>query len=112
MSFETVPCAPAGASSWTQRTSLDGTDFVLRFDWSQRTGLWLFTVSDQDGAAIVSGRALTTSSLPLRGVRDARRPRGELVVSDTTGKNNADPGFDDLGGRFELVYVSASELGR
>jgi len=112
MSFSTVPCTPNGSSCWTQRTALDGTDFVLRFDWSQRTGQWLLTVSDQDGVPIVSGRALTTGTLPLRGVRDSRRPKGELVIEDTTQKNTLDPAFDDLGGRFLLVYVDAAELGR
>ena len=112
MTIFNVPCTPAGASSWTQRTALDGTDFTLRFDWSQRTGLWLLTVGDQDGVPIISGRALTTNTRPLKGVRDARRPRGELAVGDTTGKNDADPGFDDLGARFQLIYVDTAELGR
>lgn len=112
MSFLTVPCSPNGSACWTQRTALDGSDFVLSFDWNQRTGLWLFSVADQDGVPIVSGRALTTGTLLLKGVRDSRRPKGEFVVEDTTQRNDADPAFDDLGGRFLLVYVDASELGR
>jgi len=106
----TVPCAPNGSSCWTQRTALDGTDFLLRFDWSGRTGLWMLTIADQDGAPIVSGRALTTGTILLRGVRDTRRPAGELVVYDATGKKDLDPGFGDLGSRFALVYFDAAEF--
>ena len=46
------------------------------------------------------------------GVRDPRRPKGELVVEDTTQRNDADPAFDDLGARFRVTYVDAAELGR
>lgn len=112
MGIFTVPCTPNGSACWTQRTALDGSDFVLSFDWNQRTGLWFFSVADQDAVPIVSGRALTTGTLLLKGVRDPRRPRGELVVEDTTLRNDADPAFDDLGARFRVTYVDAAELGR
>lgn len=108
-----VPCSPDGRSSWSQITDLDGVSFVLTFSWSQREGRWLLDLADAEGAAIRSGLALVAGQPLLRGLVDTRRPAGELVVVDTTGATDLDPGFNDLGApgaRFVLQYVTAAEL--
>lgn len=108
-----VPCDPAGASSWSQITALDGVSFSLTFRWSQRAGSWLLDVADAEGVAIRSGLALVAGQPLLRGVIDTRRPAGELVVVDTSGANDVDPGFAEIGGpgaRFVLMYVTAAEM--
>lgn len=105
-----VPCKPGGESDWTQRTALGGADFLLRFRWSQRGGHWLLTLSDADGAPIASGVALVTGLPLLRRVVDARRPAGELLVVDVSGANDLDPGFEDLGDRFALLYLEPGEV--
>jgi hypothetical protein len=58
----------------------------------------------------VSGAVLVTRGHPLQGVIDVRRPAGDLAVVDTTGANDVDPGWSDLGSRFLLVYLTAAEL--
>lgn len=105
-----VPCTPGGVARWTQRTALDGVDYLLTFRWSQRDGHWLLDVADAQESPIVSGLALVVGPVLLAGVVDVRRPAGELVVVDTTGANDLDPAFDDLGTRFVLTYVTAAEL--
>ena len=105
-----VPCTPGGSSHWSQRTALDGRDYLLTFDWCQRDGRWRLDVADADGVAIVSGVTLVARGYPLAGVLDARRPAGDLVVIDSTGANDLDPRFSDLGARFRLVYFAAAEL--
>ena len=107
-----IPCTPNGVACWTQRTALDGVDFLLRFDWFQRDGHWRLSISDASGAAIRSGVVLVVDTPLLWGVVDARRPPGELAVVDTTGVNDVDPGFSDLGARFTLLYATAAEMGR
>jgi len=107
-----VPCVPGGVSRWSQRTALDGRDYVLTFDWIGRLSRWCLHLRDGDGAAIRTGMILNTGTLLLRGVVDPRRPPGELAVVDRTGRGDADPGIDDLGERFALVYLDAAELGR
>jgi len=104
-----IPCSSDGQSTWRQRTALDGRDYILSFDWVQRLGHWLFAISDQDGSPIVSGIVLVTNWPLLRGVTDARIPRGHLVLDDTTGRNE-DPDFSGLGVRFKLLYFSSAEL--
>jgi hypothetical protein len=107
---EIVPCTPVGTAAWSQTTTLDGREFVVRFTWNQRDGHWYVDLADQDDAAIVSGRALTLGVTLLAGVTDARRPAGDLAVLDTTGANDLDPGFADLGARFQLVYFTAADF--
>ena len=107
-----VPCTPDGASHWTQRTTLDGRDYLLTFDWNQRDGSWSLAVADQDGATRATGRRLSTGFPLLREVRDARRPPGELVVVDTLASDTRepeDPSFASLGARHVLVYLAAGE---
>lgn len=108
-----VPCTPAGASSWSQLTALDGVTYTLTFRWNQRDGRWLLDLADGEGAPIRSGMALNTGELLLRGCVATGRPAGELVVVDTSGANDSDPVFDDLGApgaRFVLMYITAAEL--
>lgn len=105
-----VPCTPAGEAHWTQRTALAGVDYLLTFVWSQRAGHWLLTLADADGSPIASGITLVTALPLLRRVSDARRPPGELMVVDTSGALDVDPGFADLGQRFALLYLDPSEL--
>lgn len=108
-----VPCTPGGAPRWTQLSALDGVTFQLTFRWSQRDGHWLLDLTDQEGGSIRSGMLLATGVPLLAGLQDARRPAGELLVVDTTGASDLDPGFEDLGApgaRFVLMYVTAEEL--
>lgn len=105
-----VPCTPSGVARWTQRTALDGRDYLLTFDWNQRDGRWRLDVADAAGVPLATGVSLVTRGYPLAGVVDALRPAGDLVVVDATGANDLDPGFADLGARFQLVYFTAAEL--
>jgi hypothetical protein len=107
-----IPCTPNGSSCWTQRTALDGVDFNLRFDWYQRDGHWRLSIRDAADVPVRTGIVLIVDELLLVGVVDPRRPHGELAVIDTTGANDADPGFADLGGRFRLIYATAAEMDR
>lgn len=107
-----IPTKPAGAARWVQTTALDGTEYQLTFDWIGRLGRWCLHLADGDGVPIRTGAILNAGGRPLRGLVDARRPPGELLVVDRTGRLDADPGLDDLGSRFALVYADAAELGR
>lgn len=104
-----VPCTPGGQSSWVQRTTLDGVDYLLTFQWSQRAGHWYLSLSDADSNPIASGRLITTSWRLLRGVNASNRPPGDFVCVDTLG-DGWDPGFSDLGDRFLLLYGDPSDF--
>lgn len=104
-----IPCVPDGQSSWRQRTSLDGRDYILRFEWFQRDGAWRFSIADQNDSPIAVGIKIVTDWPLLFGVVDARRPAGQLMIIDERGEG-LDPSFSELGSRFTLVYFTAAEL--
>ena len=95
---------------WTQSSALDGTTFVLTFQFNWTTGCWYLSIADSAGVDIYNGVKLKVG-LPLLGrCKDVRRPGGDLfVVSSTT--DTSPPTLLDLlpgSGRCQLYYVDAA----
>jgi hypothetical protein len=88
---------------------LDGRSYVLTFNWNGRDSSWYFSIADNAGTPLLSGRKLALGAPFLRRFADARLPPGELRLFDTTGKD-VEAGRNDLGSRVLLVYVPAAEL--
>lgn len=105
-----IPCTPNGVAFWIQRTAIAGRDYELTFRWNQRDGHWYLDLADENGSSIVRGISLVAGYPLLRGIVDERRPPGELAINDTTNADDVDPGFSDLGTRFELLYFTPEEL--
>lgn len=105
MTETVIPIQPAIRSrgSATMRTRLDGSDYVLTFQWNQRLGRWSMDVADQDSDPIASGIVLVTDFPLLSLVTDVRAPPGTLAVYDTQSPQ-IDPTLDSLGIRHRLVY--------
>lgn len=98
----------AGESHVEQRATLDGRDYVLRFDWNQRDGHWFLGIYDPNGAPIITGIKLVSNCRLLGARTETLRPPGELLVLDLQ-TPVVDPGFVDLGARHALVYVAEAE---
>lgn len=87
-------------------TGLSGRSYTLRFDWSERNGLWSFWLFDESGT-IVANRAVRHGVPLLYGVRAATRPPGELVVLTA---DRSDPTLETFA-EADLVYAEdPSEL--
>jgi hypothetical protein len=98
------------AAFWRQRTTLDGTDYLLDFAWSARSAAWFLSVYDADEIAIVeSVKLISDRPLLYRVASDARCPPGALVAFDPTGLIKA-ADFDQLGTSVELWYVTGAEV--
>lgn len=105
-----IPTERETRGNYSQRTVLDGREYLLLFRWNQREGRWYLTISDQDGAPIVSGvKIVVNFPLITNRIVDARRPPGEIFATDTTGAD-IDPGLDDLGSRVVLIYIDAADI--
>lgn len=109
MSLFIIPTSvSASLPRYSQRTTLDGQEFILRFAWNQRQARWYLSVSDADDVAVVLGIPLVLNWPLLRLVTDARRPLGELVVINEAGQ--AAPTLTTLGTDCLLYYYDAAEM--
>ena len=105
-----IPTDATGLLSfYSQVTTLDGSDFNLRFEWNSREQDWYIAIADQDDVAIVGFQKLVPEWRLLRRIVDPRRPPGELFLFDVSGKG-LKPGFTELGTRCLLVYVEAADV--
>lgn len=113
---------------YTQRTSLDGREYILRFIFNEREQRWYLDFFDGDETPLVLSLKLVANWNLLRRETDERLPPGELYAVDLSGTSNEDvptdagtatllqiardPGRDDLGadGRVALMYFDAAEL--
>lgn len=109
MPFEIPFDQETGDSSFTEIVNLEGSEYVLEFDWNDRVGYWFFALRTEGGELIVSGKRVVTAWPLLKGVPATNRPPGELFAVDFFGEKEA-PGFEDLGNRVGLFYYTAEEL--
>lgn len=101
-----------GVPYQTQRTRLDGRDFLLDFSWNMRAERWALDLYDDTDTILVGGILLVTNRPLLRFCKwDPRVPQGDLRVIDVS-SDGSPPGFYDLalGQRCELVYFGATDL--
>lgn len=100
-----IPTDPAGARSFTQRTELDGHEYVLTFDWNERSSAWFFSIDDTDETPILSGKKITVGTDLLGGVVGSARPPGQIVCLEVSAQL-IDPTLNSLGDTHELLYVT------
>lgn len=104
-----IPIDEAGPHI-SQVTELEGTSYVFVFRWNEREQRWYLDLRDTDGASIVVGQKIVANWPILRLVVDeGRRPPGEIIVQDTSGRGR-DPRLGDLGTRVRLIYLTEAEV--
>ena len=95
---------------WTQSTTLEGTTYVLTFQFNWTTSAWYMSIADASGVDIYNGVKFTVGIPLLFRCKDIRRPPGELfIISNTT--DTSPPGLFDLlpgSGRCQLYYIDAA----
>jgi hypothetical protein len=97
-----------GLARYTQRTILDGREYIFSFNWNSRAAKWSVSIADALGVGIVDGIYLVCGLPLLRLLSDSRSPPGDMYLLDRDG-DTGDPGFNDLGKRCLLIYVEANE---
>lgn len=109
MSTLLIPTS-AGVPYFTQKTRLDGRDYVLRFAYNQRAERFSLSIYDESDAPLLLDLWLVSNWPLLRHYRsDPRLPPGELVAVDLTG-DGSPATLDELGEgkRVELTYFEAT----
>jgi len=103
--FEKIVMPTTITANFSVRVLLGDEVYRLAFHYNERLERWFLSLFDQDDEAIFEGYALLLGIDYLRLVRDERLPEGSLVLDDSTGAN-AECGFDDLGQRCNLFYIT------
>ena len=99
------------AESWYEQTvTLDGVDFLLRLEWSERQRRWYCDLETADGTALATGIKVVADRPLFERLTSDLRPRGQLWCVDRSG-SGVDPDLRDLGSRCLLVYVDEESSG-
>ncbi len=111
-----IPTRTDGVPHYTQRTALEGRDYLFTFRFGERRGGWVFDLATLDGVRILSGQLVICGFQDmLRRSVVPERPPGFLwamnVSEPAEGGTNALPGLYDLGGpdgRCRLFYTEST----
>lgn len=97
---------PETSTHYTQTTSFEGVDYILRFDYLQAQDQWSMSMYTAADRALILGVPIVAGADLLARCRDPERPRGSLFL--IPGKST--PSRLELGeSRAErLVYVDES----
>ena len=107
----TIATGDGKSSHFETRPSLDGTSYILEFDWNDRDQSWYMNLWDTDKVKLyfANERLVVNWSLGTYNTRFGLP--GSLFVYDTSGTER-EMEFADLGDRVVLLYFTATDLGR
>ena len=88
---------------------LDGTNFVLEFEWNDRAASWFLDVRDEARVLLLAGVRVVVGFPLIARYRDPKLPKGDLSAVDTSGLD-LDPALEDLGDRVLLIYTPFDEI--
>lgn len=96
---------------YSQLVTLEGTAYLLSFQYNQRENTWYMSVADAEGNDIYNGIKLVCSWPLTRQCADPNMPQGEFMVISSTA-DTSPPGLSDLqpSGRCVLNYFTSDEL--
>ncbi|MBU0975160.1 hypothetical protein KKD03_05675 [Patescibacteria group bacterium] len=89
--------------------TLDGTDFILEFQWNEREARHYCSLKDAAGTELVGATKVVVDTPWLVHETSASMPAGQLWFIDSTGAG-IDPGLLDLGRRVQLMYVEEANV--
>lgn len=87
--------------------ALEGTFYVLSFEWNMRSG-WYLGVSQTDGTIIYAPRRMMPSWDILAGCTTPGRPPGRLILVDSTDANERPLYENFFSGRYGLFYENVN----
>ncbi len=111
MAVLTIPTTP-GVPFYTQKTRLDGVDYILGFRYSQREDRWYLNISDSEEIPILTGLKLVANWPLLQAYHyDPRVPPGEIMAISLE-NDDTPPGLNELGEklRVQLTYFEAGTV--
>lgn len=89
------------------RTTLNGREYLLIFDWHDRESRWYLSIESIDREPLARGIKLLSNRPLLRKRVDPRLPPGALMAVDVL-ESGVPAGFNDLGTRVRLIYFEVA----
>lgn len=102
-----IPCRP-DLPHYDMQVVLDGVTYTLEFRWNTRESVWKMDLKTEDETPILSSVKVVVNFPLCARVASANRLPGKLVAFDTTNLQ-INPGFEDLGDRVTLLYLTETE---
>lgn len=96
--------------SFTEELEIDGTTYILKFNWNSRFSFWTISFYDVAQNPIVTGIKIVLNINLLAQFRAYAVPSGELRAVDASGNNRRIAQKDFVNGRLLLIYASEEEL--
>lgn len=93
-----------GTPLFDMRVTLNGTDFILKFDWADRESRFYMSIFDANGIVITAGIKLISGWPLLTRETLPNAPQGNFVVVDP---ENEPPQLADFGLRSTLCWLPA-----
>ncbi len=106
--MQRLPLIPSVAR-YDFATVLGGTTYVFVVYWDARDEIWYFDLLAEDETPIRHGVAILLGSPLGRRTIDPLFPDGVLVADDLAGTQR-DAGFDDMGTRVLVYFLTPEEV--
>lgn len=103
-----IPTLTDGTVTYEQRTELDGTEYLLSFQWNPRRDKWALSINALDGTDVLTGQNVCLN-IPLNR-RAVGGPPGVLICLPAAEGDFEPPGLVDFGTRVALWYLNAADL--
>ena len=85
------------------QSTLEGVVYTFAFHYNARLDTWFMDILDEVGNPLIMGTALLAQVFLIDRFTAAGGPPGTLLLIDSQ-DGQEDPGINDLGTRFTLVY--------
>jgi hypothetical protein len=98
-----IPVA-SGAPLYSERITLDGIEYIFKFDWTEREDRWFLSIFSVSGTPLALGIKIVANWSLLRRFSSKDLPQGVLAAVDMSPQEGESPGFFDFGTRVKLLY--------
>lgn len=89
---------------YTERVTLDGVEYLFKFDWNDRENRWYLSLFAVDETPLAAGIKVVANWPLLRRFTGENMPPGVLVAVDLSAERGESPTYTELGIRVKLLY--------
>lgn len=89
---------------YTERVTLDGKEYLFKFDWNDRENRWYMGLFSVTGDPLATGIKVVANWPLLRKLAGDTVPPGVLIATDLSPQDGESPTYAELGTRVKLLY--------